>query len=385
MNRPEIISKAVKCLHDGYYDYAIVDMLNAENIPLSEHEAIINEARIVYISERAVKLKRRHTILFGVFSMAFLVTLYLFLFSFPYKVESDSTFLSIVGAILLAIFGSLIYYYFNSWSPEAIAKYDERSFSWISMGFIMILPIVILSFMISARFSNVADSILMKNHVDVKGRVVNGFEREIRSLRRSIKTKTIIVEFTTAQGNRMTVSEDVANLEKYYLGMPIDVIYSKTNPNNFELLTSDDKVRKFKNSSERELLPDDLIYLLNQDQEEPIDFLNRISSGWIYNEKERMWFNERKNMAVFLSGQTAGLLTTSVANTHLNLKKSGFKRIIEDGQKIVTGFELRGNYENDKYIVSIVPISEPNTQPTIMLTIRPKMDNVDSTVPTNME
>lgn len=373
MKNDQIIPKVVEYLKEGYYDFAIEDLLKEKNIPESEFTAIIDKAKEIVFEDNFKILNKKHKFIFVTSLLLAFLTLIYFSYFLPYKIESVSVSYPILGSIIICLFSYLAIAYYKTWKLEFIKKIEtpniDYSFIWI-----MIIPCAILYFIISSRFESVADELLYKNQIEVTGKVISGGETEIQNRYGKATYSKIIVEFNTIEGAKRIAYEDVSNSEfqNFYLNQEINLIYSKTNPENINLLISDSDFRKFKKSKERDILPQDLINFMAVDNKNAQKELNKISYGWEYHKQKMMWINVRKNIAISLSNNLVIYIGENVDVARNYLEKDGYK-LIEPIDPQMLHLVGRSVWLNKNFTAIIEKASIKNgEQPIAIITIMKK-------------
>lgn len=169
---------------------------------------------------------------------------------------------------------------------------------------------------------------LIKNHIEVVGTVMsNAVTKETVSGR--ITDIRIGVEFNTLEGEKIIADKEVSSYElnQIYEGQEVKVVYSKTNPHNNDLLLFDDAIRKFKNSIERDITPNDLANLIGLKKEQVELELNKIAYGWEYDTNKKAWLNERKDIGIAVRENEVSYLSSNAQFTRYLLEKNGFVTI----------------------------------------------------------
>ena len=210
---------------------------------------------------------------------------------------------------------------------------------------------------------------MKENQIEVTGKIISGGETEIQNRRGNIQISTIVVEFLTKEGNKIIAYEDIGHYEfqNFYLNQEVNLIYSKTNPQNISLLMSNKNITKFKNSKEKDILPEDMIYLMSVDKKNILTELNKISYGWEYNNKEALWVNNRRNIGISISSIMVVYIAQNFDTIDYFIEKDGFKRI---GQ---AKYDTNKIYEKDNYKATITMLKRENGQePFAMTTITKK-------------
>jgi hypothetical protein len=197
--------------------------------------------------------------------------------------------------------------------------------SWL---FFMLLGILFYP-LLSWRFTSAADNILKKTQQKAKGVVVSG--SSVTS-RRGLDFTYIDVEFETKEGVHVTATEDISkyDFKKFYVGQNINLIYSKDNPQNIDLLINESSVIEFTGSAERDITPTDLINFISIKKENIQTELEKIKYGWQYNEEKKVWVNEKNNSLLSIAdGGLVFMSKPTILYTYpKQLEAMGFKRML---------------------------------------------------------
>lgn len=374
MTNDQLTSLLVQYLKGGYYEYEIKDLLKDKNIAADDFKICFEKATELVYQDKLKMLEKRNKLFFALFITLLILTFIVFFFVLPTQIESSSIFLSILGAAVMCLFTYLCIAYYKSWELEFIKKYEIPR---INFGFfiIMLLPGLLVYFLFSYRFENVADALLKENQVEAVGKVVSGGETEINNRRGSIKVSTIVVEFLTKEGQKIIAYEEVDSYEfkGFYLNQEVNLIYSKTNPKNISLLMSDSDIIRFKDSKERDILPKDLIYLMSVERENILTVLNQISYGWEFNEQEALWVNNRKNIGISISVDVVVYIANNFTTADYFLEKNGFKRVDKVSSGSLSRLDRTKVYEYENYNATIQALPQGNGEaPLAVTTIRKK-------------
>jgi amino acid transporter len=311
----KLIEQVIGKLRANYWEYEIVDFLRNKDIPEDEITAVIDAAKAVYHEERVTFYKKQNKLYFILWTSLTVLCLAMFLFVLPAQdLGEHSTILSIIGA---ALFFGLAYpaiAYSKSWRDEFVRKHETPNidFSFFPIFFI---PAVIVFFIFSWRFESASDRILRDTKVEATGKVISGSSTEVKRVLRSggVTFSTIVVEFMTEEGNKVIAYEDVSSYEfqQFYIGQEVNLVYSKTNPKNIDLLVNAENVRELMDTQERQIDPSDLIALISTKQEDVLGKLNKIMYGWNYNGEKSMWINEKHNSIVMLADNEVRFIASS--------------------------------------------------------------------------
>ncbi|MCU0321449.1 MAG: hypothetical protein MUE72_03485 [Chitinophagaceae bacterium] len=329
MSRDEIIATVSMMINNYSSNSEIEDYLRSEKIGDENFTSIIEEAQAHLISEKKILFGKKHKLLFAMWIAFTIAALILFFFILPLWDGTGSIkLLSILGVLLICSFTYFSFVYYKTWEPSFIEQYETPKIIMSSWLFFMIFGILLYP-LLSWRFSNAADSILKKTQQKTIGIVVSG--TSVTS-RKGLDFTYIDVEFETKEGVHVTATEDISkyDFKKFYIGQKINLIYSKDNPQNIDLLINESSVIEFTGSAEREITPTDLISFLSIKKENIQSELEKIKYGWQFNEKKKVWVNEKNNS--YLSIADGGIVfmskSTILYTYPKQLEAMGFKRIM---------------------------------------------------------
>ncbi|MBC7440781.1 MAG: hypothetical protein H7250_12470 [Flavobacterium sp.] len=369
MENNKIITVIVDHLKAGYYESEIKDILKDENISENDFKNLFNQSKEIVNNDNIIKLAKKNKLKFFGYLSITVLTLLIFLFYLPKQIESPSTFYSIIGSAIICVFAFISFLYYKTWELEFVKEHEAPNINY-SFLVIMILPCAILYFIISSVFENVADNMLKENQIEVVGKVISGGETEIQNRRGNIKISTIVVEFTTEEGKKVIASEEVDTYEfqGFYLNQEVNLIYSKTNPENINFLLTDADISKFKNSKEKEITPNDLIKLMSLNTKDIKTELNKISYGWEFNNQEMLWVNKRKNLGISINSTTVNYIGQNFSTADYFLKKNGFKRIDKIETSSLSRLDANKLYENNDYEATIKALPQGNGKEPLAIT-----------------
>lgn len=367
MEKENIINYIIQGLKNGDEEYQIERYLKIKDVNSSEFETLFETAKNKILEERLETYPKKNKQSFIIWTILTVALFVIFFFILPKQNISHNLLLSIIGAISLSFsaFHSLMYY--KSWEEDFIKKVRKPKKDLNLFFAISAIPIVILYFIISWCLKNGADNILKNTQEDAIATIIDGSSVEGRRL----NFADITVQFETKDGKEIIAVEDVSTYEfkQFYKGQKLNIIYSKDNPQNIDLLIDDENIRQLKDSQEREIVPTDLINLLSKDKEHVTSELNKINFGWAYNSDKSMWINEkRQNMILINDNQITFIAGTKDYNYTFpkKLLNMGFKKtnkkdpadIFETGEK---------TFENENYKVSIKSISDSSSTNSIII------------------
>ena len=369
MENEKIIEIIVEHLKADYYEHQIKEILVDKNISANDFRTLFDKSKEIVKDYNIAQISKKHKIKFIAYVLATVITLLIFWFYLPAQIESPSMMYSIIGSVLACIFAFTAFCYYKTWELEFVQKYETPNINY-SFLVIMILPCGILYFINSTVFENVADNLLKENQIEVTGKVISGGETEFQGRRGDIKISTIVVEFLTEDGHKIIAYEEVDTYEfkGFYLNQEVSLIYSKTNPHNISFLLTDEDIKKFKNSNEKELMPKDLINLMTTDKTNIKTELNKISYGWEYNTQMMLWENKRKNIGVSVIDNKVIYIGQNFSTAHYFLEKNGFKRINKQITSSLPQLDALKIYENENYQATIKTLVQENGQQPMAIT-----------------
>lgn len=237
MEEKSLVLKAIDYIKKDCNDFEIKNFLMQEGAVEDEVDDILQKARGI-LEEREVEMNnKKYRVFFLLFLALFVSNFYYFLFILPVKIESASILYSLLGSILICLFGILSIVYFGSWSKDKLRKRGNINLKFDVLLFSMAFPVLIMYFIINSVFENVAEDMLKKNKVEVVG-IVMAYAVTKKTVSGRITDIRIGVEFNTLDGERIIADKKVLSYElnQIYEGQEVNVIYSKTNPHNNDVL-----------------------------------------------------------------------------------------------------------------------------------------------------
>jgi hypothetical protein len=375
MENRQFIDQAKGMVHHDYTDESMMYYLKEAGAAAGQLPGIIETAKAEYYEERFKTLTKRNKLVYYLWLGLTILTFIVFLFVLPLTdmAIGNVFILSALGALMCCFFGFNAMMYRKSWTETYVRNIGSPK---IRYEFLVILfvPGVILHFIFSFRFTSAQDSMLKETQVEVVGHVVDGNSVEVKRLLRggAVDVSSITVEFETTEGQKLTVSKDVAayQFKNFYKGQEIHLIYSKSNPRNIDLLADESSIRNFKNTQEREFEPTDLLRLVSVSKQDMTNELNKINYGWVYNASRNLWINEKRQSIITLNDNELHLIGKEDYNLSfpLYLDQNGFtmtnkeaaddimhtgKKIFENKQFIFT-VEAMVNQDEGHSIISVV-------------------------------
>lgn len=296
MINDEIVNYIVDRINAGDDQYEIEDSLKRKEIDQSEFDAIIEAAKSKILEYKFKTYPRQHIIRFTVWTILLLFFSVLFFFILPgLGITRNTVILSIVGTICLSICLLNVFIYYGSWRKRNIEKYGKPKPPIEGYVFVSFFPGFIFYFIISSCFSSGADKILKETQEDAIATVIDGSSIEGR-----INYATVTVEFTTKDGKVISAVEDVSTykFKDFYLGQKLNIVYSKKDPHNIDLLIDNYSVIKMKGMQNREIEPNDLLKLTTVSFSNLDAELSKINNNWVYNDSEGVWVDDKRQQVL---------------------------------------------------------------------------------------
>lgn len=349
-NNQQLVEKVISLLKQKRRNYEINNFLKTQNLTQEEIDEIKKEAQKRYDAHTS-KIRR---ILWGVGAVAIFLIFY---FLIPVSISNSApAIFSFIGAALVAVFVVQAIADIKSEKEFKEVNENPQKSKYLPLALVGTLVVSLLVFYLN--FNSQETNELKENGVQAKGVIVDGSSYRIKRTTHY----EVEVEFKTKEGKKIKVKEDVLENEfnSMYIGRTVDLIYLKSDPYVIELLTSDDALKKFKGSEERNITFNDLTKLIDLKKDEIGETLNKISYGWEYDEERAGWYNERRDCFISV-----------YENMFVRYIKMG---MIYKGEEFLGGgkeFEKTGDeggnieYESDKYLIKI----ENNREGTTLFSI----------------
>lgn len=297
MDTEKLVNEVAAMLNDYAYPKQVGDYLASQGVDETGYEAILQSARIKLAENRARHFAKKNKRKFFIWLSLLILTLVFFLFVLPYgQIAGSITILSLIGTALVCFFSYLVIAYNKTWEKKFVEEHEQPSINYSFLPMFAI-PGVVIYFIFSWRLSSGQDQVLKQSHETTTGTIVAGS---------SVKTRRadfsdVTVEFETKEGRMITATEDVTSYQfkNFYVGQKVKLIYSKDDPQNIDLLLDDEKVKELTGSEERDILPADLVRLMNANSDSALNILNEIKYGWQYDGKKYV-LSGRKNAAAIM-------------------------------------------------------------------------------------
>lgn len=296
MSNNEIVNYIVDRINAGDDQYEIEDSLKRKEIDPGEFDTIIEAAQGKILEHKLKTYPRQHIIRFTVWTILFLFFSALFFFILPgLGITRSTVIISVLGTICLSISLLNVFIYYGSWREKNIKKFGKPKPPIEGYAIVSFFPGFIFYFIISSCFSSGADKILKETQEDAVATVIDG-----QSIEGKINYASVTVEFTTKEGKVVSAVEDVSSYEfkEFYVGQKLNIVYSKSDPHNIDLLIDNYSLIKMKGTQNREIEPKDLLKLATVSFSDLGAELNKISNNWVFNESEGVWINEKTRQAI---------------------------------------------------------------------------------------
>jgi hypothetical protein len=339
-NKENLILEVKEKLKKGIYLYEIKKYLQTKKIEDSEIQEIIEKAKEIYKKEKSKSMK----IIWWLLTI-FSFTLFFFLLPLSFYNVSPLI-ISFIGGGIVIIF--LVQSLMNFTSFEELNEKNREKQDWRHKYVAyFVIPLLALSFIFYYNFSSKEKSELNESGNKVKATIINGSSLT----NRKGGAYNVTIRFKTKKGKVYEVEENVTKEEFLTLhkGKEIDIIYSVKNPRMIEFLTTNDNLREYTKSEERELNIKDILDILSSSHSEQKTKLDKISYGWSFKKSDSIWVNKRINSLMKVNPKKSIRYIgfgQSFFNFLKELPKSGFK-------KIEYGDSQTHLYESEKYYVSL--------------------------------
>lgn len=350
MNEEKIIAELIKMKNKSARHRELKSYLLAQGFLDEKAEEYIAKATEINNQKNSDELPMINKIKFGVSVGFLLLTLILFLFIFPYQTFVHVRIFSIFGSIIfiVALFYALAYY--KSWEKEKIEQKNKFSKHYnIDVPIaLLLIPLLVIYFIFSWVLENGQETILKETQVEAIGTIISGSSLSSRSF----DMTELNIEYRTKEGRKIKVTKEISKSEfrKYAKGQRVNLLYSTRDTQNIELLTSEENIKKYKNSEERNLTLNDIFNLLETPNNKILENLNKIKYGWVY--KQEVWVNDSYQSLIMKEGSSVSFITSqNLIYTFPNkIKGLGYKEISKPPTKSPL-IELNRLFENDEYQV----------------------------------
>ncbi|MFK8046167.1 MAG: hypothetical protein AB8B72_11775 [Crocinitomicaceae bacterium] len=334
--------------------------LKSEKLSEREMETYLEVANQKVYEQRLVSIPKNNRLKFlFALSIAF-ITFISYFFILPQFGFRHTTTIAIIGGILLSLslFFALVYY--NSWSEESVQFELNRDKNvkpdYSIMLAILPIPIVIFTFIFTFPLEWGENNFLKETQEKAQGRVISRSSNNIVTHKGTFNFSSVTVEFETKNGQSVIATEEISEREykNFHEGQIVNLIYSKTDPENIDLLTHKSDIIKFTGSEERDFTAEDLLKLLDKTDDQILEKLNKVRYGWIYNSEENKYELSSKSMVFKKDSNRVELQMGLMAMYYFpnQFIELGFKDKTEGVIKHFMIQKLR-ILENEKYFVSV--------------------------------
>lgn len=296
MNKDEIVAYIVDRIDAGDDQRQIESALKRKDIDPEQFESLIDLALDKIATHKLETYPKQHKKKFTIWTILFLFFSAIFFFILPQLgLFRNTVALSILGTVCLSICLLNVIVYYGSWRKEFIEKHGKPKPPIEAYFMIIFFPGCIFYFIISSFLSSGADNILKETQQDAIATVIDGSSKEGK-----ISYASVTVQFMTKEGKLVTAVEDVSTyaFRDFYKGQKLNIVYSKEDPQNIDLLIDDSSLAKLKNKIQRPIEPTDLLNLTSVSFENLASELNKINNNWIYNDSEGIWIDDKRNQAL---------------------------------------------------------------------------------------
>jgi len=359
MNKQETIELYAELINMGISDADIfIDYrgeLNAE-----EFAVYIKEAETVAYQERLKTFPPIYKRKYYISISCLVASIIMFFIVIPTcNIVEFVTFISIIGSFCIVFSAAFVLIFRKRWLPSSLIHRRTKNFDYTSLFVLSLIPVVILTFIIYLIIESGAYHTLKNTQEEVMGTVIDGLSRETKSRRGGLFDETfVVVEFTTKSGKRMVVKKDVSSYQfkDFYKGQELELIYSRENPKNIDLLIDKSAVKELMHTEERSIKPLDLFNLLAMDEKNILPELKKISYGWGYDSLSQIWTNSRATSSIKIVGNKLMYATIyDMGTNYLFLKeldKTEFKRMSQSKSVIDVGMFESEDYSIIQQIVN---------------------------------
>src|SRR5690606_19377882 len=304
MQDSDIIAKGLEIYKRNKFKYQVVDYLKRSGLDEQQSSERLEQIINLYNQERKKHLKTRNTAIFAGLIVLFLLTIIIFYWVVPHtSMRNTPFFTAVLGAGLLMLILYFMIAFYNSWSEEYLELLLKNN-SDISINysflFIMILPVLIPYFVLDARYKD-----------EIETKIVDGWSEVMSRRGSSLERFYISLEFENENEKEIRLNKEVSRKEfdQFYKGKKVRIVYDKNAQQNIEILSNSDNIRKFTNSEERILSPDDLFYLLKVESNDSVlNYLNQTSFGW--ERRNGKYINDRRFEMIEKSEESIGYVSS---------------------------------------------------------------------------
>lgn len=351
MSEEKIISELIRMKNKSARHRELKSYLLANGFSDEKAEEQIAKANEINSQNNSDSLPMINKIKFGISAGFVLLILILYFFVFPYKTYVHVRIFSIFGTIF---FGMAFYYalqYYRSWEKEKIeqkSKFPNQFNVDVPIG-LLLIPIVLIYFIFSWFLESGQETILKETQVETTGTIVAGSSLSSRSF----DMTELNIEYITKDGKKIKASQEISKTEfnKYYLGQRVQLLYSTADTQNIVLLATEENIKKYKDSEERNLALNDFFSLLETPNNTILEKLNKIKYGWVYD--QNVWVNDSYESLIMKDEKSVSFVTSqNLVYTFPNkIKELGYNEISKKPIKNPL-IDMNRTFENDKFIIS---------------------------------
>jgi protein-S-isoprenylcysteine O-methyltransferase Ste14 len=350
MSEEKIITELIKMKNKSARHRELKSYLLAQGFSEEKAEEYIIKASQINTQKNKDSLPLENKIKFGVATGLVLLTLVLMFFVFPYQTFVHVRIFSIFGTLFLTIGLFYVLKYYKSWEKEKIEQKSNdvnSSTNEAPIG-LLFIPMLLFYFIFSWVLENGQEKILKQTQVEAIGTIVGGSSLSSRSF----DMTELIIEYSTKEGKKIRATKEISKSEfnKYGKGQTVKLLYSTRDTQNIELLTSEENIKKFKDSEERNFTLNDIFNLLDTPNAKILENLNKVKYGWVY--KDDVWVNDSYQSLIMKEGSSVSFITAQnfIYTFPNKIKKLGYKEISKPSTKNPL-IVLNRQFENDVYII----------------------------------
>lgn len=346
------VDLTLKHLKGKFDEVEAIIFLQGQGLTPEEYPEVIEAAKAQWHKEQLPFLSKKYTSWFVLWSILTAIVLYIDFFALPGAVVIGyKLVLCLLGTLALILCCNFLIIYYKTWD---IAHLEKRGnvITGLYWFIPLLLPGIVPFFLMMWRFDNAADQSLSEDMVKAKGVIVDGYSLKAR---RGDIASEVTVQFQTKEGENIITTEDISSytFKDFYKGQEVNLIYSKKNPRNIDLLTSETTIKNVTQSEEREITPEDLIKFISLQPEDIGASLDKISYGWEMNPEDSSWTNTRKNLSLKANSQNVVFIADFATAHHFpkELAKLGYKATTPVPAQPYSGKPQI--FENDLYQITI--------------------------------
>ncbi|RQO69076.1 hypothetical protein DBR40_19055 [Pedobacter sp. KBW01] len=242
MLKEEKINALAQMFRSEAYEFEIENFIKANAKDDDDAKDITEKAKEIVLQEKLKHLPKRNLMIFSAWTIGVIISFYLFYSIIPYQdVIGYTTLLSIIGALVVCFFILHAYAYYGTWTVDFLKELDKPNIQY-SFAIIFLIPCFILAFLFSEKFDYAENELLQSSKIQTIGTVISGNSTEYKRVLHGgtgMKTNKVNVKFVTKEGKEFIITKEIDGYNysrKFYKGLEVDVIYSKNNPKNMQLI-----------------------------------------------------------------------------------------------------------------------------------------------------